>query len=196
MTVATTSSTGSVNSGAILTKWSFMSDFDGVARPLACQRGREQVTITYPVVKRYFPSGQPRRGVCRKSDSGNRKRVSCEHPQGEHSLLQHCVAGFEPGSPGARWGAAVPASRCCRARAIPWSSRAARPLASAPAPHGATTNFTCVAWRARSAAECGGKGLRPSSHGGHSRRATAKYQPGYDGLPGGAQGLRARIDYD
>ena len=39
--------------------------------------------------------------------------------------------------------------------------------------------------------------MRPSSHGGHSRRATAKYQPGYDGLPGGAQGLRAlRIDDD
>jgi len=47
------------------------------------------------------------------------------------------------------------------------------------------------------AATVGRKGLRPSSHGGHSRRATAKYQPGYDGLPGGAQGLRAlRIDYD
>ncbi len=70
-------------------------------------------------------------------------------------------------------------------------------LAAAPAPHGATTNFACVAWRARGASECGRKGLRPSSHGGHSRRATAKYQPGYDGLPGGAQGLRAlRIDYE
>jgi len=39
--------------------------------------------------------------------------------------------------------------------------------------------------------------LRPSSRGGHSRRAAAEYQPGYDGLPGYAQGLRAlRIDYD
>ena len=76
-------------------------------------------------------------------------------------------------------------------------SKAVRPLAAAPAPHGATTNFACVAWRARGASECGRKGLHPSSHGGHSRRATAKYHPGYDGVPGGAQGLRAlRIDYD
>ena len=30
-----------------------------------------------------------------------------------------------------------------------------------------------------------------------TRRAAAEYQPGYDGLPGGAQGLRAlRMDYD
>ena len=29
------------------------------------------------------------------------------------------------------------------------------------------------------------KELRPSSHGGHSRRAAAEYQPGYDGLPEG-----------
>jgi len=28
-------------------------------------------------------------------------------------------------------------------------SKAVRPLAAAPAPHGATTNFACVAWRAR-----------------------------------------------
>ena len=54
----------------------------------------------------------------------------------------------------------------------------------------------CVAG-ARGAPECGRKGLRPSSRGGHSRRAAAEYQPGYDGLPGYAQGLRAlRIDYD
>ena len=37
----------------------------------------------------------------------------------------------------------------------------------------------------------GRKGLRPSSRGGRARRAAAEYQPGYDGLPGGAQGLRA-----
>jgi len=50
---------------------------------------------------------------------------------------------------------------------------------------------------ARGAPECGRKGLRPSSRGGRSRCAAAKYQPGYDGLPGGAQSLRAlRIDYD
>ena len=43
----------------------------------------------------------------------------------------------------------------------------------------------------------GRKGLRPSSRGGRVRCGTAEYQPGYDGLPGGAQGLRAlRIDYD
>ena len=35
------------------------------------------------------------------------------------------------------------------------------------------------------------KGLRPSSRGGRARRAAAEYPPGYDGLPGGAQGLRA-----
>ena len=30
-----------------------------------------------------------------------------------------------------------------------------------------------------------------------ARGVAAEYQPGYDGLPGGAQGLRAfRIDYD
>ena len=39
------------------------------------------------------------------------------------------------------------------------------------------------------------KGLRPSSRGGRARRAAAEYPPGYDGLPGGAQGLRA-FDYD
>ena len=33
--------------------------------------------------------------------------------------------------------------------------------------------------------------LRPSSRGGRTGRAAAEYQPGYDGLPGGAQGLRA-----
>ena len=54
----------------------------------------------------------------------------------------------------------------------------------------------CVAG-ARGVSECGRKGLSPSSRGGHSRRAAAEYQPGYDGLPGYAQGLRAlRIDYD
>ena len=37
----------------------------------------------------------------------------------------------------------------------------------------------------------GSKGLRPPSRGGRARRAAAEYQPGYDGLPGGAQGLRA-----
>ena len=53
----------------------------------------------------------------------------------------------------------------------------------------------CVAWRARDSSECGRKVLRPSSHGGRARRAAAEYQPGYDGLPGGAQGPRAlRID--
>ena len=56
------------------------------------------------------------------------------------------------------------------------SGRAARPLAAAPAPHGATTSFASVA---------------------RARRVVAEYQPGYDGLPGGVQGLRAlRIDYD
>ena len=30
----------------------------------------------------------------------------------------------------------------------------------------------------------------PPSRGGRARRAAAEYQPGYDGLPGGAQGLR------
>ena len=65
-----------------------------------------------------------------------------------------------------------------RRHAPPAGSRqwAARPLAAAPAPHGATTNFASVA---------------------RARRVVAEYQPGYDGLPGGAQGLRAlRIDYD
>ena len=33
------------------------------------------------------------------------------------------MSGFEPW-PGARWGAAVPASRCCMARAFPWQSHA------------------------------------------------------------------------
>ena len=43
----------------------------------------------------------------------------------------------------------------------------------------------------------GRKALRPSSRDGHVRRAAAVHPPGYDGLPGGAQGLRAlRIDYD
>ena len=33
--------------------------------------------------------------------------------------------------------------------------------------------------------------------GARARRVVAEYQPGYDGLPGGAQGLRAlRFDYD
>ena len=37
----------------------------------------------------------------------------------------------------------------------------------------------------------------PPSRGGRARRAAAEYQPGYDGLPGGAQGLRApRVEYD
>ena len=76
-------------------------------------------------------------------------------------------------------------------------SKAVRPLAAAPAPHGATTNFACVAEQVRDAPECGRKGLRPSNRGGRAGRAAAKYQPGYDGLPGGAQGLRAlRIDCD
>ena len=69
-------------------------------------------------------------------------------------------------------------------------SKAVRPLAAAPAPHGATTNFACVAWRARAAhPSAGARDCAPP--------AAAEYQPGYDGLPGGAQGLRARhVDYD
>ena len=51
------------------------------------------------------------------------------------SILQY-VAGVHTRARGARWGAAVPASRRCLARAIPWQShaeqvRAARPLAAA-----------------------------------------------------------------
>ena len=104
------------------------------------------------------------------------------------------VAEFELGLRGARWGAAVPASRCCLARAIPWQShaeRAARPLAAAAAPHGATANSACVAWRTRDASECRRKGLRLSSRGGRARRSAAEYQPGYDGLPGGGRRLPA-----
>ena len=35
------------------------------------------------------------------------------------------------------------------------------------------------------------QGIAPLQRGGRARRAAAEYQPGYDGLPGGAQGLRA-----
>ena len=38
---------------------------------------------------------------------------------------------------------------------------------------------------------CGRKGLRPLQPWGRARHADAEYQPGYDGLPVGAQGLRA-----
>ena len=33
--------------------------------------------------------------------------------------------------------------------------------------------------------------IAPIQRGGRAGRAVAEYQPGYDGLPGGAQGLRA-----
>ena len=44
---------------------------------------------------------------------------------------------------------------------------------------------------ARPLAAAGCKELRPASCGGRAVRPNAEYQPGYDGLPGGAQGLRA-----
>ena len=33
------------------------------------------------------------------------------------------------------------------------------------------------------------QGIAPLQRGGRARRAAAEYQPGYDGLPGGAQSL-------
>ena len=41
------------------------------------------------------------------------------------------------------------------------------------------------------AAAAGARDCAPSSRGGRARHADAEYQPGYDGLPVGAQGLRA-----
>ena len=104
------------------------------------------------------------------------------------TLARSEVGRSRPGKP-LLYGESISVAESCGARRSgPWPprQRLTAPLQTLPALRGG-----------RAASECARKGLHPSSHGGHSRRATAKYQPGYDGLPGGAQGLRAlRIDYE
>lgn len=91
--------------------------------------------------------------------------------------------GAQPSGKPLLYGESISVAESCGARRSgPWPprQRLTAPLQTLPALRGG-----------RAASECARKGLHPSSHGGHSRRATAKYHPGYDGVPGGAQGLRA-----
>ena len=98
------------------------------------------------------------------------------------TLARSEVGRSRPGKP-LLYGESNSVAESCEARRSgPWPprQRLTAPLQTLPALRGG-----------RAASECARKGLHPSSHGGHSRRATAKYHPGYDGVPGGAQGLRA-----
>ena len=98
------------------------------------------------------------------------------------TLARSEVGRSRPGKPLLYGESNSVAESCGARRSGPWPprQRLTAPLQTLPALRGG-----------RAASECARKGLHPSSHGGHSRRATAKYHPGYDGVPGGAQGLRA-----